>query len=198
MAHESKDYSHLVGKLDGFLSQKQLEAHFGLYKGYVNKLNEIETKLNGMDPAAANYSFNEFSELKRREAVAFNGSFLHEMYFENLSPSADAGSASSELNAALEASFGSFEKFSANLKGVAMSSPGWSLLTYNRVDKKLHTYLLQEHHIGLPVHQELLLVLDSWEHAFMIDYGTARATYVDGFAKHINWSVVNERFAKLG
>ncbi|MFN8674055.1 MAG: Fe-Mn family superoxide dismutase [Candidatus Sericytochromatia bacterium] len=197
MAHESKDYSNLVGKLDGFLSQKQLEAHFGLYKGYVNKLNEIETKLAGIDPASANYSFNEFSELKRREAVAFNGAFLHEMYFENLAPAGETGSVSAELNSALEASFGSFDKFYANLKGVAMSAPGWAVLTYNKVDKKVHTYLLQEHHIGLPVHQELLVVLDSWEHAFMIDYGTARATYVDGFAKHINWNVVNERFSKI-
>lgn len=196
MAHESKDYSHLVGKLDGFLSQKQLEAHFGLYKGYVNKLNEIETKLNEIDPSTANYSFNEFSELKRREAVAFNGAFLHEMYFENLSTEDETGAVSDELKSALEASLG-VDTWFANLKGVAMSAPGWAILTYNKVDKKLHTYLLQEHHIGLPVHQELLLVLDSWEHAFMIDYGTARATYVGGFAKHINWNIVNKRFTAI-
>ena len=115
MAHEAKDYSHLLGKLEGFLSDKQLEAHFGLYKGYINKLNEIETKLQSADPAGGNYSFNEFSELKRREAVAFNGSFLHEMYFENLS--ADGGEASAELKSALESAFGSFDKWLANLKG---------------------------------------------------------------------------------
>src|SRR4051812_5568703 len=83
MSHEAKNFDHLLGKLKG-ISDAQLKAHFGLYQGYVKKINEIEEKLKTTDPSGGNYSFNEYSELKRREAVPLNGAYLHQLYFENL------------------------------------------------------------------------------------------------------------------
>ena len=82
MARTPKNYEHLIGKVEG-LSETQLKAHFTLYAGYVNKLNEIEEKLGKVDKTA-NYSYAEYSELRRREPVAYNGTFLHELYFDNL------------------------------------------------------------------------------------------------------------------
>ncbi len=189
---QPKSYKHLLGKLKG-ISDKQLEAHFGLYEGYVKKLNEIEEKLAKQDKTLANYSFGEFSELKRREAVAFNGTYLHEMYFENLG--AD-GKPSAELLKALTTAFGSYETFVADLKASASSTPGWVVVTKNKRDGKLHTYIMYEHHIGLPVDQVIVLALDCWEHAFMIDYGTKKADYLNAFMENVNWTVVNERFRK--
>ena len=191
--NETKDFSNLLGQLKG-ISDKQLEAHFGLYKGYVAKLNEIREKLKTQDKGAANYSFGEFSELKRREAVAFNGVFLHEAYFENLFPQ---GAASDVLKEAVDASFGSWDLIIQDLKQSALSTPGWVVLTWDKTDEKLHTYLLYEHHIGLPVHQELILALDCWEHAFMIDYGTDKGSYLKAFIENINWNIVNKRFEKV-
>src|SRR5262249_45499942 len=83
MPREPKNYDHLVGKIKG-LSEAQLKNHFTLYQGYVKKLNEIEQRLATADKATANYSYGEYSELKRREPVAYNGTYLHEMYFDNL------------------------------------------------------------------------------------------------------------------
>ena len=190
MAYEAKDYGHLKGKVKG-LSDGQLEQHFTLYKGYIAKLNEIEAKLAGADNTKPNYSFNDYSELKRREAVAFNGSFLHELYFECLG--AD-GSISPELQAALDACGGK-EKVIADLKAAALCGPGWALLTHNRRDGKLHTYFIAEHHLGLPIEQEILIALDSWEHAFMVDYGIKRPDYIDAFMENIHWGEVSKRFA---
>ncbi|MDD5543678.1 MAG: Fe-Mn family superoxide dismutase [Acidobacteriia bacterium] len=191
MALVAKNYDHLLGKLPG-LSEKQLKAHFGLYQGYVKKLNEIQEKLKGIDRSTANYSFSDYSELKRREAVAFNGSFLHEMYFENLSP--QGGEPSRGVQDAIQKAFGSREAWEADLKAAASSTPGWVLLTFNRIDGELHHYILFEHHIGLPVHQEPILALDCWEHAYMIDYGTTKGEYLASFMKIIDWNVVNTRF----
>lgn len=191
MARQAKDYSHLLGKLKG-ISDEQMTAHFGLYNGYVKKLNEIEEKLATQDKSATNYSFGEFSELKRREAVAFNGMYLHELYFENLG---EGGEASAELKAAIDEAFGSWDNFVQDLKSSAASTPGWVVLTKNKTDGKLHTYILYEHHIGLPVHQEIVLALDCWEHAFMIDYGTKKAEYLNAFMENVNWDVVNKRFS---
>lgn len=191
MAHAAKTYDHLKGGAVKGLSDAQLDAHFTLYKGYVGKLNEIEEKLATIDNTKPNYSFNEYSELKRREAVAFNGSFLHELYFENLGADDQLSSA---LAAAMDAQGGK-DKLIADLKACALGGPGWAVLTKNRRDGKLHTYFLAEHHIGLPVEQDLLVVLDSWEHAFMVDYGIARAKYLDTIVDAIKWSEVSKRFA---
>jgi len=194
MTHTAQDFSHLLGALEG-ISDAQLQAHFGLYAGYVKKLNEIEEKLQSVDRGLTNYSYGDFSELKRREAVAFNGTYLHQLYFQNLSGETSAPSDS--LKAAIEAQFGSMEAWEKDLRSSAASTPGWVVLTYNKVDKSVHHYVMYEHHVGLPVHQEILLALDCWEHAFMIDYGTKKAEYLNAFVSNINWDVVNERFGSV-
>lgn len=190
MKHEAKNYDHLLGKLDG-ISEAQVKAHLGLYQGYVNKLNEIETELTRADPKGGNYSYNPYSELKRRESVAFNGAYLHELYFDNLAaPGQTPGPA---FVAAAQKSFGSVEAWMAHTKGAAASTPGWVLTTYNRVDKALHNYIMFEHHVGLPVHQDVVLALDCWEHAYMVDYSTQKPKYLEAFLKNIDWSVVEQR-----
>ncbi|HZU53897.1 MAG TPA: Fe-Mn family superoxide dismutase [Holophagaceae bacterium] len=192
MAYTAKSYDHLKGGAVQGLSDALLDQHFTLYKGYINKLNEIEEKLAAADNTKPNYSFNEYTELKRREAVAFNGSFLHELYFENLG--ADAA-ISADLQKALDAAGGK-DKVIADLKACAMTGPGWALLTRNRRDGKLHSYFVAEHHLGLPIEQDLLVVLDSWEHAYTVDFGIGRAKYLDVFMDNIKWSEVSKRFGK--
>jgi len=192
MAYKPIHFEHLKGgALKGF-SDSQLDLHFTLYEGYLAKLNEIEEKLSVANNSKPNYSFNEYSELKRREAVAFNGSFLHELYFENLGLDA---SITPELKKALDDQ-GGVEKVLADLKAAALGGPGWALLTHSRRDGKLHTYFVAEHHIGIPIDQDLLLVLDSWEHAFMVDYGIKRSDYIQAFFDNIKWSEVSRRFTQ--
>lgn len=194
MAHPVKDFSSLVGTLQG-LSDKQISQHLKLYEGYVKKINEIEEKLMTIDRSLANYSFGEYSELKRREAVAFNGTYLHEMYFENMKGTPSEGS--DALKTALEGSFGSMEDWEKDLRAAAGSTPGWVLLTFNKVDKKLHHYIMFEHHMNYPVHQVPLMALDCWEHAFMIDYGIDKPSYIGAFLKNLNWDSVGERFNRV-
>ena len=193
MNHEARDFGYLLGNLEG-ISDKQLEAHFGLYKGYVARLNLMEAELKKTDKSHTNYSWGHWSELKRREAVAFNGAYLHELYFEN---QLAKGEPSAELMTAIEAAFGSYDEFVKDMKSTALCTIGWVVVTKSRVDGQLHTYLLTEHHVGLPVHQDIILVLDSYEHAFAIDHGTDRGSYIDAFVKNVNWEVVNQRFAAL-
>lgn len=194
MAHIAKDFSALLGKLPG-LSDAQLSAHFKLYEGYVKKINEIEEKLMTVDKSLANYSFGEYSELKRREAVAFNGTYLHEMYFENMVGTPTEASAA--LQAAIEGSFGTMADWEKDMRAAAGSTPGWVLLTFNKMDKKLHHYIMYEHHMNYPVHQVPLMALDCWEHAFMIDYGIDKANYLNTFVKALDWKVLSERFGAL-
>ena len=192
MEHTAKDFTHLIG-LPVF-SEKQLRDHFKLYEGYVKKLNEIETKLKTADRSSPNYSYNEYSELKRRHVVPFNGTFLHELYFENLTKNTTQPSAA--LRKAGEEAFGTWENLIVDMKAAAGSTPGWVLLTWNKIEKKLETWIMFEHHIGMPAYQEIILALDCWEHAFFIDYGVDKPGYLKAFFEVVDWNVVEQRFKK--
>ncbi|MDO8628648.1 MAG: Fe-Mn family superoxide dismutase [Nanoarchaeota archaeon] len=193
MEHQAKDFKHLLG-LPGF-SDKQLTEHFTLYQGYVKKLNEIETKLKTTDKSTPNYSYNEYSELLRRRVVPYNGTYLHQAYFENLNKT--PGQPSIQLKKAAEESFGNWDNMIKELRTAAGSTTGWVLLTRNPIDQQLSVWIMYEHHIGLPVHNELLLALDCWEHAFMIDYGINKTAYLDAFFKAADWKVVSERYQNV-
>ena len=198
MTIQARKYDHLVGGLSGF-TPKQIEQHIKLYEGYVKKINEIRAEIEKIPfaerTANANFSFGRYSELKRREAVPYNGVYLHEMYFDNLGGS--VREPKSEVARAIESSFGSRSNWEEDLRACAEGATGgWVLLTYDRIDGKLHHNQMWEHTIGVMIHQEHLLALDTWEHAFMIDFGTDKKSYLTAFLKNVNWSVVSDRLAE--
>jgi len=192
MAREPKNFDNLLGGKAKGLSDLQLKAHFTLYQGYVKKLNEIWEKLGKADKSAPNYSFNEFSELKRREPVAFNGTVLHELYFENL------GDGSTQPNdavkKALADSFGSFDNWLADAKACLMSAHGWLVVAYDYQEKKLLNNLVRtEHDVGLFANTHIFIAVDAWEHAYFADYQTKKADYVANALSGLNWDTINQR-----
>jgi superoxide dismutase, Fe-Mn family len=193
MTHTAKSYDHLLGKLPG-LSEAQLKAHFGLYQGYVNKMNEIGTNLQKADLKTCNYSFAPTSELLRRYSVAHNGTLLHELYFENLSPTPKPVGA--ELKQAIDGNFGSMEHLQALLRAGILSGHGWSLLTLCNHTGRLSVSFIEEHHRGILADQRILLSVDGWEHAYMIDYGTKKPDYLNTLDKTLCWGTASERFLK--
>jgi superoxide dismutase, Fe-Mn family len=191
MAREPKNYDHLIGKIKG-LSENQLKAHFTLYQGYVKKLNEIEQKLGTVDRSAPNYSYNEYSELKRREPVAYNGTFLHEAYFDNLG--GDGAGPGDALKNGIAANFGSFDAYIADVKAAAGSAHGWVLTCFGYADNKLRNVLVQsEHHVGLFADTHILMALDCWEHAYFMDYGTKKPDYVTNVIAALDWKAIEKR-----
>ena len=182
MTYTAKNYDHLMGgALKGF-SDSQLNLHFTLYS--LAKQREIED----FAATARHYASGHVDH-----TLQHRGAFLHELYFENLG--ADAIIAPG-LQRALEA-HGGRDKILADLKAAALSGPGWALLTHNRRDGRLRTYFLAEHTMGLPIEEDLLVVLDSWEHAFTVDFGIMRPDYIDAFLENLKWSEVSRRFLNL-
>jgi Fe-Mn family superoxide dismutase len=191
MPREPKNYEHLIGKIKG-LSENQLKAHFTLYQGYVKKLNEIDQKLGTVDKSAPNYSFNDYSELKRREPVAYNGTFLHEAYFDNLG--GEGTTPPEYLKKAVTSSFGSWDNYIADVKAAAASAHGWVLTCYGYCDQKVRNVLVQsEHHVGLFVDTQLIVAVDCWEHAYFMDYGTKKPDYIQAVINSLNWKTIEER-----
>ena len=197
MAREPKNFDNLLGGNAKGLSDAQLKAHFTLYQGYVKKLNEIREKLGTADRGAPNYSFNEFSELKRREPVAYNGTVLHEMYFEALGN----GSTQPDAHAKklISDSFGSMDAWLADAKACLLSAHGWLVTIYDYEDGKLYNNLVRtEHDVGLFANVHVMLAVDAWEHAYFADYQTALAMYVDAVLSGLDWDVLNKRLAQVG
>ncbi len=189
MAYAAKDYAKLIG-LAGF-SETLLKNHFTLYQGYVTNTNKV---LDALDALRAEKSAApEFAELKRRLGWEFNGMRLHELYFENLGGKAPLAP-ESRLAEKMAASFGAVEAWEKDFKAAAvMRGIGWVILYEDRASGRLINFWINEHDAGHPAGCAPLLVLDVFEHAFMIDYGLKRADYIEAFFKNIDWAAVESR-----
>lgn len=190
MAYEAKDYSKLVG-MAGF-SEALIKNHFTLYQGYVTNTNKVLDTLAQMakDDKAATY---EFAELTRRLGWEFNGMRLHEYYFENLGGTAPLDPAS-KLAKKLAEDFGSVEAWEKQFRAVgAMRGIGWAVLYQDSVSGKLINFWINEHDVANPAGCTPLLIMDVFEHAFMLDYGLKRADYIEAFFRNIDWQAVAAR-----
>lgn len=177
------------------LSNNQLSQHYQLYKGYINKTNELWSQLENVNLENTNTAFSPYRCIKIGESFALNGVKLHELYFSNLG--GQGGKASGSILKMLEDDFGSFDNWLAYFKAAGLSARGWAVLALDSIDGKLHNYIQDAHDIGVITLSYPLLVLDVYEHAYMIDFGVDRKSYLEAYFKTIDWDVVNQRLEFL-
>ncbi len=190
MPYTAKDYSKLIG-IEG-LSETLLKNHFTLYQGYVTNTNKVLDALEQMLKDGRTGT-PEFAELKRRLGWEFNGMRLHEYYFENLGGKGGINK-EGKLTKKLVEDFGSYEAWEKDFRSVGtMRGIGWAILYQDITNGKLINLWINEHDVGHPAGCNPLLIMDVFEHAFMIDYGLKKAEYIEAFFKNINWSVVETR-----
>lgn len=135
----------------------------------------------------------EFAELKRRFGWEFNGMRLHEYYFENLGGKGSLEK-TGKLSKKISEEFGSLESWEKEFKATGtMRGIGWTILYQDPLSGRLLNFWINEHDAGHPAGCTPILVLDVFEHAFMIDYGLKRADYVEAFFKNIHWKAVEDR-----
>lgn len=193
MAYEAKPLpfkKQLIG-----ITEKTLQIHHDkLYVGYVNKRNEIEEKLKTADRTAANATYSEYGELKREESFAANGIYLHEYYFNVLG---GEGTQNGELLKAIETEWGSFENWLTDFKAAGMVARGWVVLAYDFNTGRIHNYLCDSHNHGGIWGAMPVIVLDMYEHAYFIDYGSDRKSYIEDYMKNLNWEAANHLYASI-
>lgn len=186
--YQPKEFSIIMGPKK--LSAKQISDHKELYAGYVNKRNEIDEALQTVDKSKANQSYSALRGLKVAETFARNGALLHELYFENIGTGTSIGPKTEEI---LIKNFGSVAAFKEDLMATAISARGWVLTCYNFDDQRVQNYLLDAHNETVPVLSIPLLVVDTYEHAYMIDFGINRKEYLVVLWDNINWDEVEKR-----
>ena len=190
MAYTAKDYTRLIG-MEGF-SETLLKNHFTLYQGYVTNTNKVIDTLNQMlkDGKTAT---PEYAELKRRLGWEFNGMRLHEYYFENLGGKGGIKK-DGKLAKKLTDSFGNYELWEKDFKSTGtMRGIGWVATYQDVTNGNLLNFWINEHDVSHPSGGNPILIMDVFEHAYMIDYGLKKADYIEAFFKNINWSIAESR-----
>ena len=190
MAYTAKDYSKLIG-ISGF-SETLLKNHFTLYQGYVTNTNKVNDTLDQILKDGKTGT-PEFAELKRRLGWEFNGMRLHEYYFENLGGKT-ALDKYGPLGKQMQCDFGSYEVWEKDFRAVgAMRGIGWVVLYQDNISGRLFNIWVNEHDVSHLAGCHPILIMDVFEHAFMLDYGLKRADYIEAFFKNIEWSAAEKR-----
>lgn len=191
MPYEQKDYDRLLGTA-GF-SDQLLKNHFTLYGGYVTNVNKLSDSLAALTKEGKS-GLPEYAELKRRFGWEFDGMRLHELYFDNMVKDGSLPGSKSGLYQKIEKDFGSFENWEKDFRVTgAVRGVGWAILYFDAEADRLFNVWINEHDTGHFAGCKPLLVMDVFEHAFMLDYGTKRADYIEAFFKAIDWEVVEKR-----
>lgn len=195
MTYSPKTFN--LPKLEG-ISEKQIKVHLALYEGYVKHVNLIMETLKGYaaygDKASEGDKYS-IAELRRRFAFEFDGMRMHEYYFEQFEGE-KGGDPKSGLARAAAEKYGSGENFIKHIREVAGSRGiGWVVVYSDPRANTIHTVFVNDHELGQLAGLPILLALDLWEHAYMVDYVPAeKKNYIDAFFSNLNWGVVEKRF----
>jgi len=185
MAFEAKNFESLLGTKG--LSDQLLKNHFTLYQGYVTNTNKVADALGAMAKEGKTTT-PEYAELKRRFGWEWNGMRLHEYYFGNLIKDGKALDKNSNLFRKIVEDFGSYENWEKDFKATgAMRGIGWVILYYD--GSRLFNTWINEHDVGHLSGASPLLVMDVFEHAYMLDYGLKKADYIEAFFRAIDWTI---------
>ncbi|MFN8220724.1 MAG: Fe-Mn family superoxide dismutase [Fimbriimonadales bacterium] len=175
------------------ISRKTHDEHLKLWQGYANKTNEIRKALAELevDPAKANQIYSQMRVLKVDYTFAYEGYINHNVYFETMG--GNGGPATGKVADLINEAYGSFEKWAADFKATGIAGRGWVYLAYDHVEKRVFNYIGDAQNTFPIWNHTLLLAMDVYEHAYYLDFGTARAKYIDAYMQCIDWDAVNRR-----
>ena len=184
------------------ISDETLEMHFKLYEGYVKETNKLNEKIAAFikDGKVDQEEFAEYSELTRRLGFEYNGMVLHEYYFDNLKSGGGTGDPTGRtaFRQGAEDSYGSYDIWKADLVGIGkMRGVGWAICYQNPANGRLSNHWISLHETGNVAGFDPILVMDVWEHAFILDYKPAdRPKYIEAFFSNIDWTAVERRLGQ--
>ena len=180
------------------ISDRTLEMHLKLYEGYVKATNQLTTQIGVMlgDGRIDQEEMPAYSELTRRLGFEYSGMVLHEYYFENLTKGGakkpDQGSAFMKV---AEDSFGTYDRWKLDFSSVGkMRGVGWAICHVNPHSGRLSNHWISLHENGNIAGFIPVLVMDVWEHAYLLDYKPSeKASYIEAFFSNIDWESVEKR-----
>jgi Fe-Mn family superoxide dismutase len=186
-----QDLKFAKDALRGISEQTLTVHHDRLYAGYVNKRNEIDQALPKADRSKAAQTYSEYRALKLEETFNADGQILHELYFDCLGGN---GQPTGQFVDKVKQDFGSWEAFIEDATACAMAARGWAVTAFDPTDGKIHNFLCDVHNQGGVWGTIPLFTIDSYEHAYFMDYAQDRKAYIEALWKNVDWTAVNRRF----
>ncbi len=193
MKYEAQTFN--VPEMEG-ISKEQIDMHLGLYNGYVTHINVLRDQIASLDSEKDKFAIES---VRRRMGFEFNGMRMHEFYFPQFEGGATDEPRETPLGEALSEKYGSWDEFITHFKSVGMSrGSGWTVLSWDKKVNTPHVTWTTDHELGTLADVEVLLAMDMWEHAYMVDYLPAeKGKHVEAFLKNLNWSVITGRFDSI-
>ncbi|NOT35673.1 MAG: superoxide dismutase [Candidatus Eisenbacteria bacterium] len=176
-----------IRELNG-ISARTMEEHYELYKGYITKTNEIQEKLATVDRASANQIYSDLRSLRTDLSFATGGVKNHDLYFAHLG--GKGGQPGGKLMAQIAQDFPSYDAWLADFKASGIAARGWVWLAYDHDWNTLTTVTGDAQNTFPLWNATPILGLDVYEHAYWIDFGRARAKYIEAFFNNLDWDVV--------
>lgn len=179
--------------IPGFLSAEQIAPHHtahygGALKSYSDLDSSLEKAFQGgtkIDPLA-------YGNMQRSKVSKGNSVLLHELYFDGLA--AKAGDPGVDVRPAIEKRFGTLDRWLEDFQASAKEAAGWAMLVIHPANGKLYNVVSDEHAIGALWMAVPIVVIDTYEHAYYIDYQNRKADYVAKFPAYLDWQAANARY----
>ena len=192
MAFELPALPYATNRLVPYISEETLEFHHGKHhQTYVTNLNNLVPGTEFADLTLEEIIVKSSGPIFNNAAQVWN----HTFYWNSLTPNG-GGEPTGALADAINATFGSFEKFKEEFSKCAVTTfgSGWAWLVKN-TDGSLALVSTSNAGCPLTTGQTPLLTCDVWEHAYYIDYRNARPAYLDAFWALVNWDFAAANFA---
>jgi Fe-Mn family superoxide dismutase len=183
------DYAALEPHISGAIIELHHDKH---HATYVKGANDTLDKLAD---ARDKGEYGPIVGLEKTLAFHLSGHILHSLYWQNLS--GDGGDKpDGPLGAAIEADFGGFDGFKAQLTQATATTQGsgWGVLSYDGLGKRLTVQQVYDHQGNVGIGNTPLLVFDAWEHAFYLQYKNVKPDYVAALWNIVNWADVAARY----
>ena len=189
---EPKKFS-CIRELNG-ISARTMEEPYEIYKGYVPKVNEIQKKLDAVDRGTANQIFSDLRSLRVDYSFAVGGVKNHEIYFGHLG--GNGGKPGGKLLETIQRDFPSYDAWLADFKASGLAARGWVWLAYDHDFRMLTTVVGDTQNTFPSWNATPILAMDVYEHAYLMDYGRARAKYIEAFFNNLDWGVVAQNLER--
>ena len=177
------------------ISDDQINDHWNLYVAYVNQSNALKKELESLRLEGKSSAL-AYADRRRRFGFEFAGLTLHEFYFANLKANVKLNE-ESDFAKAVKESFGSLEAWKEDFINTGKSrSIGWAICYMDPETGDINNHFVQLHEEGNIPSFHPIVVMDVWEHAYMVDHKAGgRPDYISAVMSNINWDKVEQRFA---
>jgi Fe-Mn family superoxide dismutase len=185
----SFDYGALEPHISGRIMELHHDKH---HRAYVEGANKA---LDELADARERGDLSHLAALEQAFSFNASGHVLHSMLWHNLAPGG-GGEPDGDLGDAIRRDFGSFEACKGQLvqSAATLMGSGWSALAWEPLTRQLITLQIHDHHAYIVQGASLLLVVDAWEHAYYLQYRSAKPEYLKAIWNVVNWADVMHRF----